>query len=71
MWGGRGCWWATREVKKRRRRLRTAVDLIQASNFGSFLAVKALIKCSVWCDLSRAELQAGGSRPGTNVKLAG
>lgn len=67
---------AMRGVETRTRRqgglgLQMAVDLIRPLILELFLAVKALIKCALWCDLGRAELQHGGCRPRTKVKLAG
>lgn len=58
-------------MEVRRLGLQMTVDVIQTSNFGTVLTVKALIKCALWYDLCTAGLQPDGSGPRTNVKLAG
>lgn len=59
---------SSEEEHKEVRRLRLHMTVHSDLYFGTL----ALIRCLLWCDLSRAELQSGGSRPGTNeVNLVG
>ena len=66
-----GCWRPQEDWRGGQggQEVEVSVDLIQTSNFGTFLAVEVLVK-SLWFDFSRAELQVTSSRLGTNATLS-